>query len=173
LKFCTIDRTGGTILHTSRTNPASVKPKDIPSFLRGSLSPEKVEDEQTPRDLTPHILKNLAHLEIDALIPIGGDDTLSYAERLHREGVSVVAIEKTDLERRLRGSGLHRLFVGGLATDYCVLNTVKDAVACGFNVFLLRDAIRAVNVKPHDGRDAQAEMVRLGATPIRLKNLAT
>jgi len=103
----TIDRTGGTILHTSRINPAMIKPKDIPSFMRRSLSSEKVEDEQAPRDLTSRILKNLTHLEIDALIPIGGDDTLGYAERLHREGVSVIAIPKT-MDNDVFG------------TDYCI-----------------------------------------------------
>jgi len=81
--------------------------------------------------------------------------------------------EGTVLEKRLRGLGLRRLFVGGLATDYCVLNTVKDALARGFSVFLLRDAIGAVNVKPDDGRNAEAEMLRLGATPIQLKHLST
>jgi nicotinamidase/pyrazinamidase len=54
-----------------------------------------------------------------------------------------------------------------------VLNTVKDALTRGFSVFLLRDAIRAVNVKPDDGRNAENEMARLGAVPIQLKNLAT
>jgi nicotinamidase/pyrazinamidase len=76
------------------------------------------------------------------------------------------------LEKRLRGSGLRRLFVGGLATDYSVLSTVKDALARGFSVFLLRDAIRAMNVNPDDARTAEAEMLGLGAAPIQLKNLA-
>jgi nicotinamidase/pyrazinamidase len=79
--------------------------------------------------------------------------------------------EGTDLEKRLRGFAVCRLFIGGLATDYCVLNTVKDALVRGFSVFLLRDAIRAVNVKPDDSRHAEAEMLRLGAVPIRLKEL--
>jgi nicotinamidase/pyrazinamidase len=80
----------------------------------------------------------------------------------------------TDLEKRLRGFGPRRLFIGGLVTDYCVLNTVKDALALGFSVFLLRDAnaIDAVNVSPGDGRDAEAEMLRLGAVPIQFMNLA-
>ena len=103
----TIDRTGGTILHTSRTNPASVKPKEIPAFLHGSVPAAKVGEEQAPRDLTPRILTNLTHLEIDVLIPIGGDDTLSFAERLHREGFPVVAIPKT-MDNDVFG------------TDYCI-----------------------------------------------------
>ena len=95
---------------------------------------------------------------------------ISHAVAADREAYS--GFERTDLENRLRGFRLNRLFVGGLATDYCVLYTVKDALARGFSVFLLRDAIRAVNVKPDDGRNAEAEMIRLGATPIQLKNLA-
>ena len=69
----------------------------------------------------------------------------------------------TDLEPRLRRAGVTRLFVGGLATDYCVLNTVRDALALGFGVVLLADAVAAVNVNPGDGPKALAEMLRLGA----------
>ncbi|MES2293657.1 MAG: ATP-dependent 6-phosphofructokinase [Pseudomonadota bacterium] len=86
----TIDRTGGTMLHSSRTNPAKVKPSDLPDFLKGTLTPsgDRV-------DATPHILKVLEALKIDALVAIGGDDTLSYAARLHREGFAVMAAPKT------------------------------------------------------------------------------
>jgi nicotinamidase/pyrazinamidase len=76
--------------------------------------------------------------------------------------------EGTDLDDHLRGGRVSRLYVGGLATDYCVLNTVKDAVRLGFRVILLKDAIRAVNVGPADGREAEAEMLRLGAVPFQL-----
>jgi ATP-dependent phosphofructokinase / diphosphate-dependent phosphofructokinase len=97
----TIDRTGGTILHTSRTNPAKVRPSDEPDFLK----PGRVKDEA--RDHTPHVLTVLDHLGIDALAPIGGDDTLSFALRLHDEGVPVVAIPKT-MDNDVHG------------TDYCI-----------------------------------------------------
>jgi nicotinamidase/pyrazinamidase len=80
--------------------------------------------------------------------------------------------EGTDLAERLRAQGVRRLFIGGLATDYCVLNTVKDALKEGFEVRLLTDAIRAVNVGPDDGRQAEAEMERLGARPTRRDALA-
>ena len=69
----------------------------------------------------------------------------------------------TDLEARLREGGITRVFVGGLATDYCVLNTVRDARRLGFDVVLLADAVAAVNVTPGDGPKALAEMLRLGA----------
>lgn len=84
----TIDRSGGTILHTSRTNPARVKPSDVPGFLQ-----DRTADGDS--DFTPHVLDVLGKLRIDALIPIGGDDTLSYALRMHEEGVPVIAIPKT------------------------------------------------------------------------------
>ncbi len=71
--------------------------------------------------------------------------------------------EGTDLAQRLRAQHVQRVFVGGLATDYCVLNTVRDALAAGFQVRVLRGAIRAVNVKPGDGQRAEAEMTELGA----------
>jgi 6-phosphofructokinase 1 len=100
----TVDRTGGTFLHTSRTNPTKVGVKEIPEFLRTQEHDPSSKDKF---DFTPHILSVLSHLEIDALIPIGGDDTLSYAERLHREGFPVVAIPKT-MDNDVFG------------TDYCI-----------------------------------------------------
>lgn len=77
----------------------------------------------------------------------------------------------TDLAERLHRAGARRLFVGGLATDYCVLNTVKDALAAGFTTVLLLDAIRAVNVRPGDGAAAIAEMRRLGALTAERKEV--
>jgi nicotinamidase/pyrazinamidase len=78
----------------------------------------------------------------------------------------------TNFEADLRVSGVSRLFIGGLATDYCVLSTVKDALALGFNTFLLVDAIRGVNVQPDDSQNAEQEMIRLGAKPIQLQDVA-
>jgi 6-phosphofructokinase 1 len=97
----TIDRTGGTFLHTSRTNPAKVRPSEEPSFLLGE------GQDDGPRDHTPHIAKVIDKLGLDALVPIGGDDTLSFALRLHDEGVPVVAIPKT-MDNDVHG------------TDYCI-----------------------------------------------------
>ena len=91
-KVRTIDRTGGTILHTSRTNPGSVNADEVPSFVNES---DRVSTSGGKIDCTRHILKVLEYLAIDAIIPIGGDDTLSYASRLNREGVQIVAIPKT------------------------------------------------------------------------------
>jgi nicotinamidase/pyrazinamidase len=78
----------------------------------------------------------------------------------------------TNFEANLRATNVTRLFVGGLATDYCVFNTVKDALALGFTALLLRDAIRGVNVHPDDSSKAEQEMIRLGAKPIALQDLA-
>jgi 6-phosphofructokinase len=103
----TIDRSGGTFLHTSRTNPSKVKPKDVPDFLRDPDHPEAEAGDERLRDFTPHVLQNLEYLGIDRLIPIGGDDTLSYGERLHSEGFPVVAIPKT-MDNDVYG------------TDYCI-----------------------------------------------------
>ncbi len=103
----TIDRSGGTFLHTSRTHPGKVKFADVPEFL---MDPDHVQaeaEDRRLRDFTPHVLKNLEFLGIDRLIPIGGDDTLSYGERLHSEGFPVVAIPKT-MDNDVFG------------TDYCI-----------------------------------------------------
>ncbi|HEY9167674.1 MAG TPA: 6-phosphofructokinase [Candidatus Kryptonia bacterium] len=101
----TVDRSGGTFLHTSRTNPSKVKPKDVPDFLRDPKNPPKKDDARL--DFTPHVLQVLEKLKIDALLPIGGDDTLSYGVRLHKEGYPVVAIPKT-MDNDVFG------------TDYCI-----------------------------------------------------
>jgi 6-phosphofructokinase 1 len=99
----TIDRTGGTVLHTSRTNPGKVKPGAAPAFLAG----QGISTGAGPIDYTKHVLRVIEHLGIDALVPIGGDDTLSYGLRLHDEGVPVVAIPKT-MDNDVHG------------TDYCI-----------------------------------------------------
>jgi ATP-dependent phosphofructokinase / diphosphate-dependent phosphofructokinase len=93
-------RTGGTFLHTSRTNPSKVKRDRLPEALQ-----EKYTNEVN--DLTPEVLQNLDFLGIDYLIPIGGDDTLSYGVRMYQEGVKVVAIPKT-MDNDVPG------------TDYCI-----------------------------------------------------
>ena len=90
----TIDRTGGTILHSSRTNPS--KMKKLPDHVRGADLPSKqAKDGSTTWDMSKVVLANLAGLGLEYLLPIGGDDTLSYAARLHELGAKVVAIPKT------------------------------------------------------------------------------
>jgi len=93
-------RTGGTFLHSSRTNPGKVKKADVPAHLRDQYAEER-------NDLTAEVLKNLDFIGVDCLIPIGGDDTLSYGVRLYQEGFKVVAIPKT-MDNDVPG------------TDYCI-----------------------------------------------------
>jgi 6-phosphofructokinase 1 len=93
-------RTGGTFLHTSRTRPSRLPRAVVPEHLR-----DVYQDEMN--DLTPDVLRNLEFLGIDYLLPIGGDDTLSYAQRLHEGGVRVVAVPKT-MDNDVPG------------TDYCI-----------------------------------------------------
>lgn len=92
-------RTGGTFLHTSRVRPSHLPRDRVPAHLTGYDAPVN--------DATKDVLKNLEHLGVDVLIPIGGDDTLSYGKRLHDEGVNVVAIPKT-MDNDVYG------------TDYCI-----------------------------------------------------
>jgi 6-phosphofructokinase len=93
-------RTGGTFLHTSRTNPSRVPQAKVPEHLKETY-------DQDSNDVTDVVIKNLDYLGIDYLIPIGGDDTLSYAVRLYQEGVNIVAIPKT-MDNDVPG------------TDYCI-----------------------------------------------------
>lgn len=97
----TVDRSGGTFLHTSRTNPSNVRPGEIPEFLSARVNGDG------PHDFTEHVKAVLDDTGIDVLIPIGGDDTLSYAMRMHEEGVPVIAIPKT-MDNDVHG------------TDYCI-----------------------------------------------------
>lgn len=103
----TIDRFGGTFLHSSRTNPSNVKAKDVPDFLRGSKDGVRKPGDAEVYDFTAHILKTLKKLGVDVLFPIGGDDTLSYGERLYKEGFQVIGIPKT-MDNDVHG------------TDYCL-----------------------------------------------------
>jgi len=80
--------------------------------------------------------------------------------------------ENTDLHQQLMQMGVHRLVVGGLATDYCVLHTVMDACRLGYVVYVLTDAIRAVNVQPDDGQRAEVAMREQGAVLIHEGQMA-
>ncbi|HMA22069.1 MAG TPA: 6-phosphofructokinase, partial [Gemmatimonadaceae bacterium] len=92
-------RTGGTFLHTSRTRPSHLPRARVPTHMSSY--------DQPINDITKEVMKNLEHIGVDVLIPIGGDDTLSYGKRLHDEGMHVVAIPKT-MDNDVYG------------TDYCI-----------------------------------------------------
>ena len=91
---------------------------------------------------------------------------------IDRDQEAYSAFQSTELDRHLRALCIRRLFIGGLATDYCVLNTVTDALAQRYAVCLLIDGIKAVNLQPDDGRRAKENMLDLGATPVQLETLA-
>lgn len=99
-----IDRAGGTMLHTSRVNPSIAKPEQIPAHLRDSAGQP---DERGRYDLTDTAIRTIESLGLDCLVAVGGDGTLSFARRLHREGVPIVAIPKT-MDNDVYG------------TDYCL-----------------------------------------------------
>ncbi len=114
-------RTGGTFLHSSRTRPSHMPKEYVPDHLKNSYDKEE-------NDLTPEIIKNLEWLGIEYLIPIGGDDTLSYAVRLYREGVKVVAMPKT-MDNDVPG------------TDYCI----------GFSTCITRTIMMTNNLRTSAG----------------------
>lgn len=132
----TIDRTGGTFLHTSRTNPQRVTKSAIPDFLKNSSWGKPLED--GVNDYTPYVLKVIEHLGIDVLTPIGGDDTLSFGVRLHREGVPVVAIPKT-MDNDVFG------------TDYCI----------GFSTAVTRSVDFITNMRTSVGSHERIGIVEL------------
>jgi 6-phosphofructokinase 1 len=128
-----IDRTGGTFLHTSRTNPGRVKASAVPDVV--SADDRKGEDLV---DCTKHVLKVIEKLGINCLIPIGGDDTLSYGERLHREGIRVIAIPKT-MDNDVYG------------TDYCI----------GFSTAVTRSVEFIHNLRTSAGSHERIAVVEL------------
>jgi len=128
----TIDRYGGTILHTSRTNPARVRPQDVPTFLADRVNGDG------PFDFTDHALRVIEDQKLDVIIPIGGDDTLSYALRLHDEGVPVVAIPKT-MDNDVHG------------TDYCI----------GFSTAVTRGVQFIHNLRTSTGSHERIAVVEL------------
>ncbi len=132
----TIDRSGGTFLHTSRTNPGKVKVSDVPEFLRDPKHKDKGPDVKL--DFTPHVLQVLDKLKIDSLITIGGDDTLSYTLRLHQEGFPVVAVPKT-MDNDVYG------------TDYCI----------GFSTAVTRSVDFIANLRTPAGSHERIAIVEL------------
>jgi ATP-dependent phosphofructokinase / diphosphate-dependent phosphofructokinase len=135
----TVDRTGGTFLHTSRTNPSNVLPEQVPEHLTDMDVPHhKDKHDRDVGDYTEHVLNVLEHMGIDVLIPIGGDDTLSYGERMHREGVKVVAIPKT-MDNDVYG------------TDYCI----------GFSTAVTRSVNFIHNLRTSAGSHERIAVVEL------------
>ena len=128
----TIDRTGGTMLHTSRTNPQRVRPKEVPDFL----TEQAIGD--GPFDFTDHIKAVLQDQKIDVLIPIGGDDTLSYGMRMHEEGVPVIAVPKT-MDNDVHG------------TEYCI----------GFSTAVTRGVDFITNLRTSTGSHERIAVVEL------------
>ncbi|HUK78797.1 MAG TPA: 6-phosphofructokinase, partial [Thermoleophilia bacterium] len=130
-----IDRTGGTVLHSSRTNPVAVKAGDVPAFVRAT---DQTARDDGKVDCTGHALRVLNHLGLDALIPIGGEDTLSFAERLSREGFPCVAIPKT-MDNDVLG------------TDYCI----------GFSTTITRSVEMITNFRTSLGSHERIGIIEL------------
>ncbi len=128
----TVDRSGGTFLHSSRTNPGRMKTSEVPDFLRDQATGEG------PHDFTAHALRVLEHMGIDVLIPIGGDDTLSYGLRMHQEGVPTIAIPKT-MDNDVHG------------TDYCI----------GFSTAITRGVQFIHNLRTSTGSHERIAVVEL------------
>jgi len=133
----TIDRTGGTFLHTSRTNPQKVAPDAIPGYLKNSKWGKPIKDSANV-DYTDYVMKVIEHLGIDVLCPIGGDDTLSFGVRLHREGMPVVALPKT-MDNDVFG------------TDYCI----------GFSTAVTRSVEFITNMRTSVGSHERIGVVEL------------
>ena len=141
---------------------------NLPIFATRDWHPEKTKHFKAYGGLwPPHCIQNTEGAEFRADLVLPGDAVIvSAGTTFDEEGYSGFEGKDkngTGLAELLRRSGVERIFVGGLATDYCVKHTVLDGVKQGFNVVLLEDAVRGVNLKPDDAERAIDEMVRAGA----------
>lgn len=118
----------------------------------------------------PHCIAGSEGAEFAAALNLP-DSAVIVSKAATPEKDAYSGFEGTELSNRLQANGVARLFVGGLATDYCVMNTVKDALLQGFRVALLIDAIRAVDLHAGDGQTAIDEMIEWGAEPLRLTDI--
>ena len=118
----------------------------------------------------PHCVKDSPGARFPEDLDLGADARI-VSKATRRELDAYSGFDGTGLADHLGDAGVTRVFIGGLATDYCVLATVQDAVSSGFEVFLLHDAVRAVDVEPGDGEEALEKMRALGAIFIELKDL--
>lgn len=119
----------------------------------------------------PHCIAGSDGARIASELALPDDVTvISKATEADQDAYS--GFQHSALHRLLQERGIRRLFVGGLATDYCVLNTVLDGRRLGYTVYLLRDAIRAVNLEPQDGHTAEQQMQASGARAITVGDIA-
>ena len=109
-----------------------------------------------------------AHFASGLKLPV---DVHVISKATDRQRDAYSGFEGTELDHLLRETGVERLFIGGLATDYCVLHTVRDALKLGYQTLLLQDAVRAVDVQPGDGERAVADMVKQGARGVTLNQI--
>ncbi|MFZ3125474.1 MAG: nicotinamidase [Acidovorax sp.] len=98
-------------------------------------------------------------------------DVIVISKATDRQRDAYSGFEGTELDHLLREAGVSRLFIGGLATDYCVLHTVRDALKLGYQTLLLQDAVRAVDARPGDGERAIVDMLKQGARAVTLNHI--
>jgi nicotinamidase/pyrazinamidase len=119
----------------------------------------------------PHCIRSTKGAEFAAGLQLP-EDAVIISKAMSQEPDAYSGFDGTELHDRLQALGIKRLLTGGLATDYCVLSTVRDALSLGYGVYLLEDAIRAVNVHPDDGKKAEEKMIGLGAKIIKVEHIA-
>jgi len=163
-----IDRFGGTVLHTARLHPDTVREADMPDFLEASAT----YDERRWADMTPHILRVIDHLQLDALVPIGGDGTLSYAARLGEEGVPVVAIPKT-MDNDVQGTdvciGFPTAITRSIQTVHDIRSTASAEESVGVIELMGRHSGETALMAGHLG---SADRTAIAEVPVDVASLA-
>lgn len=151
---------------------AAFQARELPVFATRDWHPENHCSFREQGGIWPrHCVANTEGARFSPALELPANvEVVSKATEADKEAYST--FEGTGLADRLLELGVRRVFIGGLATDYCVVNSVRDAVAGGFEVFFLEDASRAINLEPGDERAAIEQMRSLGAVPLHRDELA-
>ena len=164
---------GNTIIPALNRYIARFQAHQLPIFATRDWHPPNHCSFQTQGgSWPPHCIAGSAGaaFHVDLALPV---DAHIISKATLQEADAYSAFTDTQLNALLQSSGIKRLFIGGLATEYCVFNTVKDALELHYFTFILEDAIRAINQKPDDGQRALEDMIHRGASPIHYEELAS
>lgn len=162
---------GDAIIDVVNDYSAYFTKQELPVFASRDYHPaDHISFMEQEGPWPPHCIAGTSGAEFPAGLALP-ENVRIISKATSRERDAYSALDGTTLQKELEKLRVKRVFVCGLATDYCVLASVRDLISEGFSVFLLVDAVKAVNVQPNDGDEARREMQELGATAITLEEL--
>ena len=163
---------GNTIIPALNRYIARFQAHQLPIFAtRDWHPPDHCSFQPQGGPWPPHCIAGSAGTAFPASLKLPAN-THIISKATARETDAYSGFSGTQLNELLQSLHVHRIFIGGLATEYCVLNTVNDALRLGYTTFILTDAIQAINLQPQDGQHALQEMIHSGARPTHYEELA-